>query len=402
MPVMEAANSPLSVDADAFRADPHAAFAAIRPLAGVIDVGAGAPIVTRAADVERLMTDRRTRQVETEMLDARGVTGGALYSFYANSMLTSNAPAHVARRGPCMRAFAVGLIESWRPRIRALVRELAAEAAAEGETDFVRSVAAPLPSRIIAEFLGLPVEDAPRFSQMVVGMARGLSQFRDEDFPAVERAAAELTRYVEAALADRRAAPRDDFLTAYLAKVDEAGKLDAIETVTQIIALIIAGSDTTRLALTVTLAQLLRRREAWRALVADPALVPGAVREGLRYEPPVGSIARVAIEPLDVDGVIFQPGEVIALSILSAQRDPALYARPQVFDIRRKDHPKLSLTFGVGPHRCLGAALATAELEEALVALAETAPEIGMAGPAPMALGHSGIRGLTPMMVRWG
>lgn len=397
-----AIKGPLKAEVEPFRVDPHATFAALRPMAGVIEIGdAGACFASRAADVHRLMATAGTRQVETELLTAQGVSSGALWRFYETSMLTSNPPRHLERRGPCMRAFSQSLVESWRPRIRAVAHQLIDEAIAKRESDFVESISAPLPSRMIAEILGLPVEDAPDFSANVQAMSRGLGAFREKDLPVIDAAAERLFDYVRQALTQRRTAPGEDFLSGYLAKVDERGRLDAIEATTQIVTLVIAGSDTTRFALTMTLAQLLARPQEWAALCADAALAPGAVREGLRFEPPVGSMARVFTEPMYADGVAFEPGDLINLSILAAQRDPDLYDAPQRFDIRRRDHQALSLTFGVGAHRCIGAALAMAEMEEALLALAERAPQVRMSGPAPEALGHAGIRGVTAMPVRW-
>lgn len=392
---------PLRVTAEDFRPDPHAGFARVRPLSGLLDMDGAFPLAPRHADVERLMTDPRTRQIETEPLTLRGITEGALYDFYANSMLVSNAPAHGRRRAPAARTFAFKLIEAWRPRIRALVTELIETQAAAGEMNLLDAIAAPLPSRIIAEILGAPEEDAPRFAEMVYSMSRGIGAFRDAQFPNIEAAAAELTAYVGELLAARRTAPRDDFLTDYVNSVDEAGRLTAAETLMQIVTLIIAGSDTTRFAFTALVSLLLERRAQWEAVCADPALAPGAVREALRYEPPVGSIGRVATEPLEIDGAPVEADTVLVLSMLSAQRDESVYADPQRFDITRCDHPRWSVTFGGGAHRCLGEALARAELEEALIALAQRLPGLEIVGAPAAYRGHTGIRGITPLTVGW-
>jgi len=211
-------------------------------------------------------------------------------------------------------------------------------------------------------------------------MSRGLGAFRNAEHPAIEAATSELTTHVAGLLADRRQAPRDDFLTDYLRRVDEAEAFSEAETLVQIVTLILAGSDTTRFALTMAVALLLRHREQWRAVCDDPALVPGAVVEALRFEPPVGSIGRMVTAPLEVDGVALPPGTPLMLSILSAQRDGQVYADPDTFDIGRDDHPRLSVSFGGGPHRCLGEALARAELEEALGVLVRRLPALEVVG----------------------
>lgn len=401
------ARCPLPVTPEDLRPDPHAAFARLRPQAGLLDMAGGYLMAIRHHDVERLMTDPATRQIETEPLELRGVTSGALHDFYANSMLVSNEPEHKRRRAPAARTFAFKLIEAWRPRIRALVHELIdnqigaqTKADARDGFDFTAAIAAPLPSRLIAEILGAPTQDAPRFARMVYTMTRGLGGFRDAQFPEIEQAAQDLTAYVADLLAARRADPRDDFLTDYTRSVEEAGLLSDKEMLAQIVTLIIGGSDTTRFTLTAMIDLLLRHRDQWEAVCADPTLAAGAVREALRYEPAIGSLGRVATGPLAIDGVVVETGAVLVLSLLSAQRDAAVYADPHRFDIRRTDHPRWSVTFGGGAHRCLGEALARAELEEALLALCERAPDLEAVGAPVVVKGHTGIRGISPLFVR--
>lgn len=392
--------APVKASAQDFRPDPHAGFARYRPVCGVVDIDGMATIV-RHADAVTLMTDARTRQMETEALTLRGITDGALHAFYANSLLQSNPPAHAKRRAPLTRAFAFKLIQALRPQIRKLVDEMLDELEDNREVDFLDAVASPLPARLIADILGIPRGDVPDFAAKVYVMTRGLGSFREEDFPAIEAAATELYRYVERVLEARRRDPRDDFLSAYLDRIDDDGFLSEAETLMQIVSVIIGGSDTTRFGLTSTLAGLLQRRPQWEALCADPTLAPAAVMEGLRFEPPVGSIGRVVIEPLEVDGIALAPGTLLSLSILSGQRDETIFSDPDAFDIGRQDHPRWSLSFGHGAHRCVGEALARAEMEEALIALTRRAPLMRLAGDPPIAKGHTGIRGITSMRVAW-
>jgi cytochrome P450 family 103 len=401
---MVAANTdprPLAVDPDEFRPDPHRGFAKYRPLTGLVDFGYGFPYVTRHPDVQQLLNDPRTRQAEVEGLEFRGITSGNLYDFYANSMLLSNPPRHQLRRAPVARTFAYKLVETWRPRVREIVSALVDAIAPGSEFDFLSEIASPLPSVLIAEILGAPTEDAPKFAEMVYTMTRGIGAFRDAEFPAIEAAAGELNAYVDTLLGERRAAPREDFLTDYLNRVSEAGELTEKEILMQVVSLVIAGSETTRFALTSTVGLLLSDRGQWESLCADPGLVQGAVKESLRYEPPVGSIGRIVMEPLSVDGIALKKGTVLSVSLLSAQRDESVFGNAARFDIARQDHPKWGLSFGYGAHRCLGEALARAELEEALAVLAEKKPNMRLAGPPPKYKGHSGIRGITPMVVAW-
>ncbi|RMF36622.1 MAG: cytochrome P450 [Alphaproteobacteria bacterium] len=393
---------PLRADPDEFRPDPHAGYARCRPLTPLIEFGDGLPYAIRHADVMALMTDPRTRQMETEGLLLRGIGSGALYDFFANTMLLSNPPVHARRRRPAARAFAYRLIDRWRPRIRALVGEMLDGIAAAGEAEFLTAIAAPLPARLTARILGAPREDAPGFASLVYRMSRGLGSFRPEEFPAIEEAAAELTRYVRGLLEARRESPREDFLTDYLARVEEAGTLSEAETLMQIVSLIIAGSDTTRFGLTALFSNLLADRAQWQTVCNDPALAPAAVEEALRFEPPVGSIVRVLVDPLEIGGIALPEGTVLNLSMISAQRDSAVFSEPDRFDIRRDDHPRANISFGDGPHRCLGEMLARAEMEEALRAIASRFPQMRLAGPPMRPRGHTGIRGAGALPVAWG
>jgi cytochrome P450 len=167
------------------------------------------------------------------------------------------------------------------------------------------------------------------------------------------------------------------------------------------IGLVVAGSDTTRGALTATLSQLLQHPDQWNMLVNDPEKwAPAAVSEGLRFDPVIGSLARITTEPREIEGVLFPKGSFVAVSMLTALRDPAIYGDPNRFDITRGDHPRLHPVFGGGPHRCLGEALARIELGETIKVLARLAPRMVLDGPPAKLRGYGAVRTLGPMQVR--
>ena len=401
MTVQYTAGRPLQANPDEFRPDPHKGYARYRPLGALIDFGSGMPMVIRHDDAQRLMNDPGTRQAETEVLEWRGIRSGALYDFYANTMLLSNPPRHAVRRAPVARTFAYKLVEAWRPRVRAIMHELIDKMQESDSSDFLAMIASPLPSRLIAEIIGAPGEDAPSFAKLVYTMSRGLGAFRDEEFPEIDAAAEKLNTYVADLVEGRREISNGEFLADYKSRVSEAGELSSAETLMQIVSLVIAGSDTTRFAMTAMVYLLMKHRDQWEELCRNPGLAAGAVREALRYEPPVGSLGRFVVDSVAVDGIELHKGTILQISLLSAQRDETVFNDPQKFDIHRNDHPRWSLTFGFGAHRCLGEALARAELEEALGVLCERLPGLKLAGPPPQFKGHVGIRGITPMHVAW-
>jgi cytochrome P450 family 103 len=381
---------------------PHRIYKIHRPITPFIKRDDGVYVAIRAADVERLCTDPRTRQMETESVLARGATQGPFFDFFKNSMLVSNGPVHRRRRAPLSRAFAFKVVNDLRPHIRQIVNDLIDEHNARGEMRFRDEFAALVPARVTADILGIPSADIPEFTRNVYQLARGLSSsFGPADIPGLDAAADNLTQYVEGLLNERSREPREDLLTSYLHAVEEAESLSRIETLIQIVTVILAGSDTTRAALTIQISLLMQNRDQWDALRRDSALIPGAVLESLRYEPSVGSFPRVTLEDIEVDGCTVPRNCLLSMSTLSAMRDPAWYADPDRFDISRTDHPRRPMVFGAGSHRCLGETLALAELEEALAVLAERLPKLELAGDMPAVEGSGGIRRVSEMQVRW-
>ncbi|WP_158965237.1 cytochrome P450 [Chachezhania sediminis] len=353
-----------------------------------------------AALMSELMDDRWTRQIEMESMQIAAISGGPVYDFFDNVLLFSNGQVHRNRRGPLVRTFAHRVIEDSRPAIAARCERMVAELAGSGPVDFVGRLASPLPAHVIASIIGAPEGEVELVARHVYSAIRGLSLVKEEVWLEANADMAALAAYVERLIASRRAKGADDFLTRFLDRV-EGGPLDEAEIRTQIMVLVLAGSDTTRGALTSTVSQLMQNRDQWQMLVADPdRWVPAAVSEGLRYDPVIGSLARILTERHSVAGYDLPAGTFIGACMLTSLRDPAVYADPHRFDITRTDHPKLHPIFGGGPHRCLGEALARLELEEALKALVRLAPDMELESPPARLRGYGATRALTPMVVR--
>jgi cytochrome P450 len=347
-------------------------------------------------------TDPRiTRQAGVEALWVQGIRSGPIHEFFENSVLFANGERHKPRRGPLARAFAQPLMNALRGRVAEETEALVRPLLGRGEADFPAEVCGPLPARMIAAILGAPEADIPHFTRLVYSASRALSFRSPEVLAEAAQDLAELERYAAGLLEDRRANPRDDFLSEYVARVKDFDLSEA-EIRWQVATVVIGGSDTTRMALACSFARLLEHPEQWRMLVADPdGMKAGAAAEGLRFDPVVGSLPRVTTQDCEIAGVRLKSGQMVSPSILAALRDPAVYAAPERFDITRTDHPRLHPVFGAGAHRCLGEALARAELEEALAVLARLAPEAELVGPAPTLRGLGGTRGLGPMTVRF-
>jgi cytochrome P450 len=249
-----------------------------------------------------------------------------------------------------------------------------------------------MPARLIADLLGLPREDIPEFTLLVYEVLKIFDfGLKPDEIAEIEKAAQRLHGYVDEVLEERRRKPREDFLSAFLTAATEAGEMSPGEMLYQIFALIRAGADTTRVAIATQIALLLQHREQWAEVCRDPALVPGAVAEAMRFEPSVGGIIRVTGEDVEVDGTVIPAGKLVTLSTMSAMRDENVYHRPDTFDIHRTNLPRLHPVFGYGAHRCIREALAKAELEESLSAITARVPGLNMDAP-PHIKGHFGIR----------
>ncbi len=351
------------------------------------------------AHMELFSDDRWTRQIELEGMRAAGVDEGPMFDFVRNAVLFANGRIHRNRRAPLVRTFAHRAVAELRPEVAARARRMIAPLRGAGPVDFVDAVAGPLPAQVIAAIIGAPEADTETFATHVYSAIRGLAFCGAEERAASDTDMAHLDRYAADLIADRRAAPQADFLTAYLDRTRD-GPLSEDEVRTQLIGLVVAGSDTTRGALAATVSQLLLHPEQWRMLIEAPDThAAAAVSEGLRFDPVIGSLARITTEPREIEGVLIPPGTLVAASMLTALRDPAVYARPDRFDITRRDHPPLHPVFGSGPHRCLGEALARIEMEEALKALAHTLPDLRLDGPPARLRGYGAVRNLESMRV---
>lgn len=299
------------------------------------------------------------------------------------------------------RAFAFKIMAALRPAIRRTAEDILDDLEHQGGMEILNDFSTRVPARIIASIIGLPKADVPKFTDIVFRFSPVLSgSWTANDVPQLEQAALQLKEYVKTAVAHQKHHDGDTFLGKYLADVEEAGDLNEQEALTQLMSLIIAGSDTTRSALVIQLAMLLGHRDQWDLLLQDRSHVQNATLECLRYEPAVGSVPRFTTEDIEIGGLILPANRPCLLMTMSALRDRSWYPDPDRFDITRaqqKWHP----VFGGGAHRCLGEALAKVELEESLSALLERFPMMRPQGSFPRVSGYAGIRKVEPFPVQW-
>src|SRR6266436_5848429 len=368
----------------AFVEDPYPTYHVLRSQDPVHHSPLGFWVLTRYADVIAMLRDPRLiKEPIAAFVAAR--FGMAVPFGLGLSMLDRDPPDHTRLRGLVSKAFTPKALESLRPRIQQIVDELVDQVESRGEMDLVEEFAYPLPVIVICEMLGVPVKDHERFKHWGLDIARGLDAIMlPPDSEVGKRSMIgrkALAEYFRELIAERRAAPRGDMLSALIAAEEAGDKLDEDELLATCILLLIAGHETTvNLIGNGTLA-LLRHPEQMEKLRRDPSLVESAVEELLRFEGPVETATeRYALEDVQISGATIPRGGLVYVVLASANRDERQFDNPDTLDITRQNNRHLA--FGQGIHSCLGAALARIEAQIAINALLRRSPFLQLARPA--------------------
>jgi cholest-4-en-3-one 26-monooxygenase len=315
-------------------------------------------------------------------------------------MLNMDPPQHTRQRAFVNRGFTPRMISRLEQHIVQICEALIDSVLARGDVDFVTDIAAPLPLQVICELVGAPLEDRDRIyelSNLLVGAD-------DPEFqsPTGERrqhaAALEIYSYASELAERRRAQPQDDIVTRLL-QPDASGEvLSAHEFDLFFLLLTVAGNETTRNAAAGGMLAFFEHPEQWRQLVRDPALIPLAVDEIIRWVSPVNMFRRTAMRDTDLAGQRIAEGDKVVFFYSSANRDEDVFAMPDAFDISRDPNPHLGFGGG-GPHFCLGRHLAVLELRVLLQALARRMPDIALDGEASR-LRSNFVNGIKHMPVK--
>jgi pikromycin synthase len=377
-----------------FVQDPHPVYARLREQGPVHRVlmpgGMPAWLVVGYAEAKALLSDPRLSN------DWRNAPGGDPNGS-APHMLISDPPDHTRLRKLVVKEFTPRRIEALAPMVREIATQLIDQLLAhpDGRADLVEDFAFPLPASIICELLGIPREDHPVFRDW----SRDALKQNDP-----ERAAAamgQLAGYLAQLIASKRADPTgNDLLTGLILATDDDA-LTADELLGMSVLLLVAGHETTSGLLSAGLAMLLTHPEQLAQLRADWSLLGGAIEEIARFVGPTGtSLHRFTIEPVTVGDVEIPRGEVVLVGNVPANRDPAVFADPERFDIHRTGGGPGHIAFGHGVHFCLGAQLARLEARVAIRALLERCPDLALVAGEPLEWHDSVIsRGLIRVLV---
>ncbi|MFC5491460.1 cytochrome P450 [Nocardioides caricicola] len=280
-------------------------------------------------------------------------------------LIMSDPPRHTQLRRLVSKAFTPRRIAGLEAHIETIVDGLLDEAPEAGAWDFVSGFAGPLPAIVIADMLGVPREDRDRFRTWSTTLIQS-NPTRGEIGAGLDAAAA-LYEYFSAFLAERRAHPQDDLMTALVHAEVEGEHLSEDELLGFCLLLLVAGHETTTNLLSNSAVVLAQHPDSRRQLADNPKLVPAAVEELLRYDSPVQGLARTLTRQVDLHGQAMEPGDTVLLLFGSANRDDQAFPEADHFDIHRD--PERQVAFGRGIHFCLGASLARLEARIALEAL---------------------------------
>ena len=368
--------------AEETKADPYPLYDELRPR-GLVRSALGPWATASHPTATSILRDRRFSASPVHQRGYRPPAypeGDPRAELPAADLLTMDPPDHTRIRGLVSGAFTPRAIAGLEPWIREITGRLLTRAGAAAGFDLIEALAFPLPIAVICHLLGVPPEDQGRFRAWGHDLAASLEP---QTSLAAERQSRSselaLTAYLRDLVRKRRADPDDSLLSALIAAEEEGDRLSSSELVSTALLLLVAGFETTVNLIGNGTVALLGEREQWERLREEPALVPAAVEEMLRYDSPVQMTSRTATEDVAIDGAVIRKGALVIVAIGGANRDPGVFGQPDRLIIDRPDASR-HLSFSFGIHHCLGAALARLEGRIAVEELTRRYPGLTLAG----------------------
>lgn len=357
--------------------------------------------VLRYEDVARLLRDPRLRGPGDDLLTVQGITEGRLFDRNREILLFMEGEDHHRLRRLVSKAFTPRAVDRLRPVMRQSFGQRLDEVAPRERADAVPELCESYPIHVICALVGVPSDDWALFSRWADTILQSLSFEVAPKLEMIEQAIDEIDAYVSELIASRRRHPGDDLLSELIAVEELGEKLTAAELLAVTNMMLVAGTDTTRNQLGLALYAFATHPDQWKLLATRPDLAGQAVEEAIRYSAATGGLPRVALEDIELHGVTVPAGTLVTLLSGAANHDPAVLDRPDEFDIARQVPAGFSqLTFGGGPHYCLGASLARAELQEALQLAAPVLTDLALDGE-PRWREPFGIWGPRSLPLRW-
>ncbi len=366
--------------------------------------GINAWVLTRYADINAALRDDRLSAERISALtglipETGGEPAKKFESAFLKMMLFSDPPDHTRLRSLANKAFTPRAIERMRSHIQGIVDVLLDDVQRHGRMDVIADLAYPLPAIVISEMLGVEPKDRDKFKKWSDDLAAFLGNIRTvtETYENAIKSVTELIEYLREVVAQRRRQPQDDLISALVMAEDEGDTFTEEELYSMCVLLIFAGHETTTNLIGNGILALLNNPDQLAKLRHDPSLIEAAIEEIIRYDGPVQSTARTALEPLEIGGKHIAKGDRISLTLGAANRDPAQFTDPDRMDITRPDIRHVG--FGFGIHFCLGSALARMESRLAIGTVVERMPELNLESTNLVWRDNPVLRGLISLPV---
>ena len=316
-----------------------------------------------------------------------------------NNLFFLDRKNHLRLRKLALPAFSPRIMEKMKERFTVLVKERFDEIGTPESFNFGAEIAEIVPTQAIASLVGIPRDKFPIFDSLAYGVVRGINpMLSPEERQDAIKGVPEGLDLLNELIDERRANPGDDFLSTLILAEDEGSKLSNLEMCALVGAVLGAGSDTAVDLHSYLIKNLLQHPEQYNALMADETLVQGAISETLRYESSGKTgLARYASEDIEIQGHQIKKGQMVQLITSTAGMDPSIYNDPGTFDIQR-DHDK-SISFGQGPHYCIGVTLVRSQTEVMLKELFKRFPNLSLGDEVVYDYGHHNARRMDVMTV---
>lgn len=356
-------------------------------------------VVTRYADVVTVFQHFPAARTPTpERFAEMGLAQLApLAQLMVRQMLFLDPPAHTRIRGLAAKAFTPRRVEMLRAHIQEIVDDLLDAAQPTGHLEIIADLARPLPAIVTEELLGLPVADRDLLTRWSTDFAEVLGNFQhnpDRAHRALQ-SVNEMVAYLREAVQQHRTHPRDDLISAFLAAEINGDRLTDEEIVANTIITMVGGQETTTNLIGNGLLALLRHPAQWRKLKANPALVPSAIEELLRFDAPSQHTARLAPDDIELGGKRILKRQAVVAVMGAANRDPARFPNPDRLDIGRQDNRHVA--FAWASHFCFGAPLARLEGQIVFDTLIRRLPHLRLVPGPQVWRTNMGLRGLVAL-----
>jgi pimeloyl-[acyl-carrier protein] synthase len=379
-----------------FSANPYPLYKFLRTRYPLLRTPIGFWISTRYDNCLDVLRDKRFLAFNLNALDAFPPDDGlkSMREALQHAIVFRNPPDHTRLRRLMTTFFSPAVVDGLQPTIQKIIDYLLDAVQARGSMDLIKDVAFPFPIDVLAEVMGADNADKPVFRDWMRTLGVPLDPVISANDPGVEvrQAIADVRRYFSDLAADRRIHPREDLISIMVAAEGRGDLLTEEELVFSAMFTLLAGHETTMNMIGNGMLALLRNPGALARLKSDPSLIESALDEFLRFDSPVQVTFRTASEDIELGGRTIPRGEHVVVFMGAANRDPERFPEPDKLDIARPDNHHLS--FGAGPHRCIGEVLAKVEGRIAFETILRRMPRLALADPKPKWRPAISLRGL--------